>query len=226
MRNKFLLILTLMLLMGAAGARAQEAYAYFSSSDGSLNFCYDNNRSYYKSNGYPTFDLNTGSNTPAWYSSYASKVKELYFMSKFANYRPTTCYRWADGMYNLTKITNIGYLNTSSVTNMREMFYGCEKLTSIDLSGFKTTNVTLMNDMFNGCKSLTSLNLSSFNTAKVTNMRNMFAYCFALTSVDLSSFNTSSVTNMERMFFQCEKLENLDLRGFNTLQVTSLADMF
>ena len=39
-----LFILWLMLLVGAAGARAAEAYTYFDPSDGSLNFCYDSNR--------------------------------------------------------------------------------------------------------------------------------------------------------------------------------------
>ncbi|MBR0495052.1 MAG: BspA family leucine-rich repeat surface protein, partial [Treponema sp.] len=38
-------------------------------------------------------------------------------------------------------INGIEYLNTSSVTNMSEMFVLCEKLTSIDLSHFDTRNV-------------------------------------------------------------------------------------
>ena len=43
-----ILFLWLLLLMGAAGARAQQAYAYFNPNDGTLNFCYDNNRSSWK----------------------------------------------------------------------------------------------------------------------------------------------------------------------------------
>ena len=65
------------------------------------------------------------------------------------------------------------------------MFYGCDKLTSLDLSSFNTSTVTDMRDMFSGCDKLTSLNLSSFDTSKVTTMSNMFDYCAELTSLIL-----------------------------------------
>lgn len=67
-----------MLLMGAAGLRAAEAYTYFDPSDGSLNFCYDNDKASRQSKGYATYSLNTGTNKPAW-ASIATQVKELYF---------------------------------------------------------------------------------------------------------------------------------------------------
>ena len=38
------------------------------------------------------------------------------------------------------------------------MFYGCNKLTSLDLSNFNTNNVNDMSYMFYDCSSLTSLN--------------------------------------------------------------------
>ena len=34
------------------------------------------------------------------------------------------------------------------------MFFGCNSLTNIDLSNFNTQNVTNMSDMFYGCNSL------------------------------------------------------------------------
>ena len=40
------------------------------------------------------------------------------------------------------------------------MFYNCSKLEKINLSNFDTSSVTDMKEMFYGCESLTSLDLS------------------------------------------------------------------
>ena len=48
------------------------------------------------------------------------------------------------------------------VTEMRSMFYYCNKLTSIDLSNFDTSKVDDMEWMFNNCSNLTSLNAVSY----------------------------------------------------------------
>ena len=126
----------------------------------------------------------------------------------------------------LKTIENFENFNTSSVTDMGQMFYTCEALTNLDLSSFNTSSVTNMEQMFNWCKALTNLDLSSFNTSSVTNMQYMFANCKALTNLDLSSFNTSSVTDMGHMFYTCEALTNLDLSSFNTSSVTNMDAMF
>ena len=57
------------------------------------------------------------------------------------------------------------------------------------------------NYMFYGCNSLSSIDLSNFNTQNVTNMEYMFSRCNSLSSIDLSNFNTQ-YTNMEYMFSQ------------------------
>ena len=121
---------------------------------------------------------------------------------------------------------DMSFFNTSNVTNMSSMFYGCSSLTSLDLSSFNTLNVTNMSSMFDGCSSLTSLDLSSFNTLNVINMSSMFYICSSLTSLDLSSFNTLNVTNMSSMFYICSSLTSLDLSSFNTSNVTNMSSMF
>jgi surface protein len=57
----------------------------------------------------------------------------------------------------LTTIKGIENLNTSNVTDMRQMFYGCSALTSLDLSHFDTSNVTKMGTMFSGCSALETI---------------------------------------------------------------------
>ena len=143
-----------------------------------------------------------------------------------------TCGDMFSRMYGNTKFANIttinfnGCINTSKVTYMGYMFYGCKALNSLDLSSFNTANVTDMKFMFNYCQALNSLDLSSFNTANVTDMSYMFSKCLALESLDLSRFNTDKVKYMGEMFFECQALNSLKLSSFNTANVTDMHSMF
>ena len=92
-------------------------------------------------------------------------------------------------------------INTSNTTSMREMFYYCKNLQSLDLSSFNTSNVTTMYQMFYNCDALATVNLSSFNTGIVTKMKDMFAYCKNLQTLDLTGFSfTASGLTVESMF--------------------------
>ena len=73
--------------------------------------------------------------------------------------------------------------DTSAVTDMRSMFYGCDRLTTLDLSSFNTSAVNFMAGMFKYCDRLTTLDLSSFDTSAVTNMGYMFENCSNLTTI-------------------------------------------
>ena len=112
--------------------------------------------------------------------------------------------------------------NTSNVTNMDSMFYGCSSLTSLDLSGFDTSKVTKMGNMFDMCSSLTSLDLSKWDTSKVTKMNNMFYKCSSLTSLDLSGWNMSNVTDTWNMFKFCTSLRTIRMVGCTTETRTNI----
>lgn len=98
------------------------------------------------------------------------------------------------------------------------MFFGCHKLTSLNVSKFNTTEVTDMSDMFENCYALTSLDLTNFNTAEVTNMNHMFFGCSALTTIYASNkFVTDKVTdNGSKMFLGCDKLKGFIEYNKNT----------
>ena len=66
-----------------------------------------------------------------------------------------------------------------------------------------------MEVMFYGCEALESLNLTGWNTEKVTNMKSMFGYCEKLTELDLTSFNTEKTENVEYMFQECKELTTI-----------------
>ena len=130
------------------------------------------------------------------------------------------------GFSNLESMDFGGCLDTSQVTDMEGMFYTCQSLTALDVTGFDTGNVTNMDSMFRLCSKLTALDVSGFDTSRVTDMGAMFLSCVSLTALDLRGFDTAKVTNMASMFFNCRSLTELDLSGFDTSGVTNTYNMF
>ncbi len=105
---------------------------------------------------------------------------------------------------NVTQIEGLEKLDTSKVTNMDNMFFGCTNLKELDVSGFDTSGVTDMSGMFAYCQNLKELDVSGFDTSKVTDMGSMFHACSNLEELDVSGFDTSKVTYMGGMFYGCE----------------------
>ena len=121
---------------------------------------------------------------------------------------------------------DVSSFRTSNVTNMSNVFNGCNSLLSIDLSNWDTTNVLSMEEMFANNYKLKTLDLSNFNTSNVRTMKNMFNSCKGLVNLDLSSFDTSSVSSINGMFTNCTDLTSLDLTGWNTSNNTDWQSVF
>ena len=191
--------------------------------DGTLTFLYgykktlDVNRNEY--------ELNSGTHLPAWYGK-SGNITKAVFDASFANARPTSCYSWFCDFGNLKQIEGIENLNTTNVTEMASMFYGCSQLTSLDVTHFNTENVVHMENMFINCSSLASLDVTHFNTENVANMGSMFDGCSSLTSLDVTNFNTANVLVMNYMFSGCSSLTSLDVTNFNTANVLVMNYMF
>ena len=190
---------------GYFSEKPKEAYACYTSSNTTLTFYYDNQRT---SRPGTTYSLNTGSYDPDWETDGTNaNVTRVVFDPSFANVRPTTTYNWFYGMSNLQSITGMSYLNTSNVTNMGWMFGNCSSLTSLDLSNFNTSQVVSMKGMFQQCSSLTNLDLSSFITSKVTDMHDMFFYSSNLRTIYVGNgWSTAAVTSSSSMFYGCTSL--------------------
>ena len=71
------------------------------------------------------------------------------------------------GIYLVLLSLNVSNFTTTKVTNMIEMFNGCENLVSLDLNSFDTINVTTMEMLFQKCINLENLNIDNFNKANV-----------------------------------------------------------
>ncbi len=172
------------------------------------------------------YDLPAAGEDPGWLT-YNGEIKKVVFSESFKNARPKSCGKWFYKMKYLTDIQGMQNLCTDSATDMSYMFYGCEYLTSIDLSHFNTELVTTMTNMFEECYSLTTLDVTTFDTHEVNDMSYMFRYCDMLTELDLSSFDTRKVTNMAGMFAYDSELARIYVSDlFAVDQVISSSDMF
>ena len=106
---------------------------------------------------------------------------------------------------------NANYIKEAlpNVDSCNSMLYSCEKLTSIDTTGWITSKVTNMDGMFYNCKALTTLGVSNWNTSNVTSMDSIFSNCESLTTLDLSKWDTSNVIYMSYMFRYCNALTTI-----------------
>lgn len=226
--KKHLLSIILITLFSNLNAVAQEAYVVFTRTNGTLTFYYDEEKSYRWGSIY---ELNSGEGTPIWANKttgIAGDITTVVFDKSFAEARPTTTYGWFAGLYKLTSIIGLQYLDTSEVTNMQQMFSYCESLTTLDLSNFNTSLVTRMGNMFTNCYCLTSIDLSSFNVSQVESMFQMFMNCKSLEAIDLGNFNTKNVINMFSMFSYCTNLRTIYVgKGWTTEKsIKGSSDMF
>ena len=146
--------------------------------------------------------------------------------SSFADYELESLYCFFSQCENLKTITGLKNLNTTHVTEITGMFYGCSSLETIDFNGFCTDHVHDMGWMFQDCISLKALNLSGFNTNHVIMMDGMFENCSSLKELDINSFNTENTALMQYMFDGCSSLEKLDLSNFNTKNNLTMYSMF
>lgn len=123
----------------------------------------------------------------------------------------------------LQKILN--YDTTSSVTNMRGMFFYCQQLTTIPL--INTSLVTNMSYMFYGCINLTTI--SQLNTSSVTNMISMFENCYKLTTIDITHMKITLSSNSNSFAYACHSLTKLIIRNMDTipkLHTTAFGDCY
>ena len=170
-----------------------KAYAMWNASQKRLTFYYDK---LYNDRNYPVYYLNTGNEDPGWITDgVCGNVRYVMFDASFADARPTSCYRWFDGMSDMYSTVGLEYLNTSEVTNMRKMFAGCAKLSILILSRFNTAKVTDMSHMFNNCSQLVTIVVGDqWNIDRVSNSQYMFAGCNSILGCKGTVYNSANVT--------------------------------
>ncbi len=152
----------------------------------------------------------TSDGNASWYGKVATNAFEVVFAPSFASFRPSTCKQWFQDMGALTNISGWANLDTSEVRSFQNMFRGCKKLPSVDLSHFDTRKATVMQQMFYDCVLFKKLDLSSFKTPVLSNSNMMFYNCSAMTTIYVGwGFSVAKVkgSNGDNMFRKAKKLK-------------------
>lgn len=173
----YMIAIMIMLFSVPVKAQTKTGYAQWDSTSKTLTF--RGGESVPEGNNYLSIDFD-GYGTPEWYdkTTIQSNCATVVFDNSFKDVRPTSCSMWFQNFSALETIEGIENLNTRDVTNMWNMFYGCSKLETLDLSSFNTANVTNMFGMFHGCSSLKTIYVSDkFTTNDETFGGYMFDGC-------------------------------------------------
>ncbi len=111
-------------------------------------------------------------------------------------------------------------------TEAKEMFFNCNKLTTVKMSGLDLHMVSDASGMFKNCSSLAEFTESGFNMGSVTNMSSFFEGCSSLTRFNLSGLPVANVTNMNYMFKGCKAFKKLDMSGLPVKSAQTMIEMF
>ena len=168
------------------------------------------------------------------WSSYASEITEVDIDGGGVVKAQGSLAYMFSGLKKLTTIKGLSNLQTSDITSIAYLFYGCNRLKSLstadlkNLTHFDAGTSISMNSLFTGCYALTELDLpDNFVTQSVTDISHMFDGCTSLTKIiGLDKFDTSKVTDMSYMFRWDYEMKYLNLSNFVTSKVTNMKEMF
>lgn len=143
-----------------------------------------------------------------------AKLSEIKGLNHFNTGKVTDMNQLFYGDSALTSVDLSGW-DTSKVQDTAFMFLSDPLLKEIKgVESLNTSSLTNMRAMFFGCSSLTNLNLSKWNTAKVTDFSDSFGGMSNLEKLDISSFSNPAATDpdaLSKMFYEDYKLWRLSL---------------
>ena len=143
-----------------------------------------------------------------------SKIK-IYFINPSTTLESFFDQRYDERVINIISI-DFSYFDSSMLTSIDYIFYGCTSLLSIDLTNFIFSSITRMNYMFSGCSSLKSLNLSNINTSSLMSANSLFKNCNSLNSLDISNLNLTNLIEVNEMFYNLTNLKYINLYDIET----------
>lgn len=132
-----------------------------------------------------------------------------------------TCTDLSQAFRACTSLTTeiIKFDNTTNVTTMWAMFYGCSSFNG-SLEYLYTDSCLYLSDMFGECNAFNKP-VNHFDTSNVTSMYAMFYNCYDFNQ-EVSNWDTSNVTNMISLFNGCNDF-NRSVSNFDT---SGCSDMY
>ena len=119
-------------------------------------------------------------------------------------------------------------LDTSLLTTMDNMFYGCQYLVSLDLSSFDFSSTTSMYTMFYSCGSRATEFTVNFGNTDVSNVNTLggcFQSCSTLKHITMPNADITGNFSMVQCFQYCTALETADLSKIKILSGNGTIDV-
>ena len=130
-------------------------------------------------------DFNGPVNTP-WYGRASTCLK---VQAVDSGIKPACISAWFQNFRTCSDF-DLNLLDTSDVTTLSHVFYGCRTVRSIDLSGWDLSSATIQVSMFSACDKLESIDFGDWVPDKLRFYDWMFFACRSL-SLDCSDWNVS-----------------------------------
>ena len=128
---------------------------------------------------------------------------------------------------NMKVVPEVENWDMSSAVSIRDMFYGCAQIKSLDLSKWDVSNLTDMRHTFADCFNLETINFSGWDTSKLTNLDGTFNDCMSLVDLDMSDFETHNVGTMAQLFEGCASLKTVKgMEKWDTSSLWEVEEMF
>lgn len=173
-------------------------------------------------------------------NGYRPDITRINFSDSYILYKPKSIRGFLYNLRYVTSVTNLTNLNTEDVTTMYYAFASLGRNASsltMDVSSLDTSSCTNMSNMFYytgfGCTTVSIGSIASWNVANVQNFDSFlshFAYtATAALSFDLADWNTGNATNMRHMFRNCGRNAAqfiCNVSRFRTANVTDMSYMF
>lgn len=127
---------------------------------------------------------------------------------------------------NVEELNLSGVITSSNLERMSVTFHNCEKLKTIDLSGFDLSGVKFMDNMFTRCRALESIKWGSIKPLNLEQTSSMFYECNSIKELDLSGWGVSKAGSMSQFVRNCSNLVTLNLSGWDMSNITDMFCMF
>lgn len=187
--------------------------------------------------------LDVSKTTASFYRAFSSCGKLTYVNFEGVTFTQTSNLSYLfENCYALTTIDGLSTLidysehNNIAQLNLEDMFFNCQALKSVDVSGWHLPSECgsiNMEKMFSQCYALTkATGFKNLDTSCVTNVSNMFGNCTALTSidspthVDLSGWDLRKATTVSQMFWNCNNVTKFDLSNWQLGSPSGLGNLF
>lgn len=121
----------------------------------------------------------------------------------------------ANGFRNFINCVEIGkFILPEDTTDLSNLFYDCNSLTTYDLSGVNWSNITKLEYAFYRCSSLSIIDLSNLNLENITTLQATFFGCSQATEIKLPNILMNNLTTVGSLFANCSNLTSYQLPIF------------